>query len=227
MSDSSKVCTWTWKRHKKAKWYIYYPRESGCLPVSNYTKTAAQSSSSWFFFLPLSNHLPWSYILKGFTSLMITYSRSVQCSLQAIFYCSFFKGIVFGPDACSSFHHAIVLLKTQPEILLGNRIPKCSNTVNSRQFALLSGFTQHSPGLSTTIYRQLRDTEEAHKGHPGTTKDVWIISKKCSPEPVFIKIQTSIALTHQLKEMHNRKEFMFNISKSYAAPQDLLQHRAC
>lgn len=142
--------------------------------MSNYDKTAAKLSSNCCFLLfnifLLSNTSPMELLLKGFTSLLITYSRSILSFLQAVFYCSFFKDTLLAPDACFLFHPATQFLEIQPEILLGNPIPKCSNTVKARQFTLLSSFNQASPrtfhnNLSTApgLRRSSQRTPRNHK----------------------------------------------------------------
>ena len=74
------------------------------------------------------------------------------------------------PDAWFLFCLAFQLLEVQnPQILLGNLIPKRSNKDNLLYDPAL---TEHPRGLSKTIYRQLQDSEEACEGHPRTAKRV-------------------------------------------------------
>lgn len=148
------------------------PRPRGWLPatrdVSNYVKTTARLFSSVFCW---ATRLPWSYSLQGFTSRLITYSRSIWSFLRAVFYCSFFKDTLLAPDARFLFHPASPFLETQPEILLGNLIPKRSNTVKAGQFTLLSSFNQAPPqdfpqqfiDSSRTQKKLAKDTQKPQK----------------------------------------------------------------
>lgn len=78
------------------------------------------------------------------------------------------------PDAWFLFRLAIQLLEVQnPEILLGNLIPRCSNKVKARQFTLLSSANRGSPrtfqnNLWTALglaEKLAKDTQEPQKSY--------------------------------------------------------------
>lgn len=122
--------------------------------------------------------------------------------------------MMLAPDAWFLFRLAIQLLEVlNPEILLGNIIPKWSNKVKARQFTLLSSVNRVSlrtfqNNLSTApgLKRNLRRTPRNHKRGMNNQRKMFAQTS--------VYEDPDLALTHKLQEIYNREEFMkcmFNI----------------